>query len=245
MSQIFVYDGTVEGLFSAMDHVLNNKNPSPVFARSRDNAGLFDEIFFHETDFSRAKNLYRRVEAKLNRESLKNIFYCYLSCSTEKEQIIFDYICAGFEYGNKLDLRLAMYPVNEMNKIVSRVKLESHRMLGLVRFSSVEDDTFYAEIEPDNDILPLISGHFSRRMPGEKWIIHDRKRGTAAINQNGRPEILRIDLDRPPDRDLSEDIYSGLWKNFYTSIAIKDRANPRQQKQFMPVRYWKHLVEKS
>ncbi|PKL17035.1 MAG: hypothetical protein CVV49_13070 [Spirochaetae bacterium HGW-Spirochaetae-5] len=224
MNQLFVYDGTVEGLFSAMDHALKSKTPSPRFTVSADDAGLFDEVFYHETDFIRAKDLYLRIEAKINRESLKNIFYCYLSCSPEKEQIISDYINAGFKYGNKL---------------------ESHRMLGLVRFLSVEDDTFYAEIEPDNDILPLISGHFSRRMPGEKWIIHDRKRGTAAINRDGRPEILSIELDRIPDRDSCEDIYSGLWKNFYSSIAIKDRTNLRQQKQFMPVRYWKHLVEKN
>jgi len=245
MNQMLVYDGTVEGLFSAMDHVLKSKTPSPRFTISADDAGLFDEVFYHKTDFIMAKNLYIRIEAKINRESLKNIFYCYLSCSRDKDQIIFDYIRAGFEFGNKLDRRLAMYPVNEMNKIVSRVKLESHRMLGLVRFSSVEGDTFYAEIEPDNDILPLISGHFFRRMPGEKWIIHDKKRGTAAINRNGRTEILCIKPDRTPDSDLSEDIYSGLWKNFYSSIAIKDRTNPRLQKQFMPVRYWKHLVEKS
>jgi probable DNA metabolism protein len=245
MNQMFVYDGTVEGLFSAMDHVLKSRTPSPRFTISADDAGLFDEVFYHVTDFISAKDLYLRIETKINRESLKNIFYCYLSCSYEKEQIIFDYINSGFEFGNKLDRRLAMYPVNEMNKLVSRVKLESHRMLGLVRFSSVEEDTFYAEIEPDNDILPLISGHFSRRMPGEKWIIHDKKRGTAAINQNGRPEILRIELDRLPDCDPCEDIYSGLWKNFYNSIAIKERTNLRLQKQFMPVRYWKHLVEKS
>lgn len=245
MNQLFVYDGTVEGLFSAMDHVLKSKIPSPRFTLSADDAGLFDEVFYHQTDFIRAKDLYLRVEAKINRESLKNIFYCSLSCSHDKEQIIYDYITAGFQYGNKLDQRLAMYPVNEMNKIVSRVKLESHRMLGLVRFSSVEGDTFYAEIEPDNDILPLISGHFSRRMPGEKWIIHDKKRGTAAVNRNGRPEILFIELERIPEGDQSEDIYSGLWKSFYNATAIKERTNARQQKQFMPVRYWKHLVEKS
>ncbi len=245
MNQMYVYDGTVEGLFSAMDYASQSKTPSPSFTISADDAGLFDEVFYHETDFIKAKDLYLRIEAKINRESLKNIFYCYLSCSHDKEQIIFDYINAGFEYGNRLDQRLTVYPVNEMNKIVSRVKHESHKMLGLVRFSSVEGDTFYAEIEPDNDILPLITGHFSKRMPGGKWIIHDKKRGTAAINRSGRPEILCIELERIPDRDLNEDIYSGLWKNFYNSTAIKDRINPRLQKQFMPVRYWKHLVEKN
>jgi probable DNA metabolism protein len=82
-------------------------------------------------------------------------------------------------------------------------------------------------------------------MPREKWIIHDKRRERAAINKNGRPEILSIELDRLPDKDSSEDIYSGLWKNFYSSTAIKNKTNLRLQKQFMPVRYWKHLVEKS
>lgn len=245
MNSMFIYDGTAEGLFSVMAYARINKINSPRFGVSRGDAGLFDEVFFHKTDFGMAKDLYRQIESRVNRESLKNIFYSYLSCTPDKERLIFDYIKAGFIHGHKLDLKLTEYPVVDIIKYAARVKHEAHRMLGLVRFSTIEGNTFYAEIEPDNDILPLISGHFSKRMPGEKWIIHDKKRGTAIINRNGRPEILCIELDRIPDRDLSEDIYSGLWKNFYKAIAIKDRANPRLQKQFMPVRYWKHLVEKN
>jgi probable DNA metabolism protein len=35
-----------------------------------------------------------------------------------------------------------------------------------------------------------------------------------------------------------------LWKEYFNNITITERKNPRLQKQYMPVRYWKHLIEK-
>ena len=37
--------------------------------------------------------------------------------------------------------------------------------------------------------------------------------------------------------------YRRLWKNYFDNIAIRERTNPRCQRNFMPVRYWKHLTE--
>jgi hypothetical protein len=34
--------------------------------------------------------------------------------------------------------------------------------LGLIRFKRLEDDLYYAQIEPDNNIVGLLAPHFSR-----------------------------------------------------------------------------------
>ena len=39
------------------------------------------------------------------------------------------------------------------------------------------------------------------------------------------------------------DEFEDLWKNYFVSITIKERANPKLQKRMMPKRYWKNLTE--
>ena len=46
-----------------------------------------------------------------------------------------------------------------------------------------------------------------------------------------------------PEISADERHYRRLWKSYFENIAIKERTNPRCQKNFMPVRYWKHLTE--
>ena len=50
-----------------------------------------------------------------------------------------------------------------------------------------------------------------------------------------------LDADR---MDKDEKLYQALWKTYFKAIAIKERRNPRKQRQDMPVRYWKYLTEK-
>nr|WP_315988235.1 DUF4130 domain-containing protein [Desulforamulus aquiferis] len=41
-----------------------------------------------------------------------------------------------------------------------------------------------------------------------------------------------------------DNFYQELWKEYFKSTAIQGRKNPKLQKQFMPTRYWKYLIEK-
>lgn len=34
-----------------------------------------------------------------------------------------------------------------------------------------------------------------------------------------------------------------LWNVYFKSIEIRERSNPRLQRQHLPVRYWKYLTE--
>lgn len=44
--------------------------------------------------------------------------------------------------------------------------------------------------------------------------------------------------------DDDELMFQKLWKTYFKSVCIKERLNPRKQKQDMPVRYWKYITEK-
>jgi probable DNA metabolism protein len=117
-------------------------------------------------------------------------------------------------------------------------------MLGFVRFKSI-DTMFYSSIEPDHNILGLIASHFAERLPNENWIIHDLKRDTAIFYN--KKEWIIADFNKELSNNFiikeETEIYENLWKDFFETIAISNRINPRLQKRMMPVRYWKHLTE--
>ena len=116
-------------------------------------------------------------------------------------------------------------------------------MLQFVRFSVMENDVLYAEIEPDNDVLELIAGHFRDRFRNDPFIIRDLKRGKAIVAYGGHWYISGFTDDYVPEQSSEEQEYRNLWKNYFDNIAIKERKNPRCQRSFMPLRYWKHLTE--
>lgn len=41
-----------------------------------------------------------------------------------------------------------------------------------------------------------------------------------------------------------EKLFQDLWKRYFKALSIKERYNPRLQRQHMPRRFWKYLTEK-
>ena len=44
--------------------------------------------------------------------------------------------------------------------------------------------------------------------------------------------------------DKDEKLFQSMWKEYFKSIAIKERLNPRLHRQHMPARFWKYMPEK-
>ena len=170
-------------------------------------------------------------------------YYAFLSALKEREMAVYTYYNLAWTLGKSVDRLLTdprVLPVHEASRAVLR---ERHRFLGFLRFTEI-GGVLYAPFEPEADLLQLLAGHFSTRLGNEKWIIHDLGRGKAAIYA---PRLWRIaDFSLPegiaPSR--REEAFRDLWKEYFHSIAVRSRENPRLQRQFMPKKYWKHLPEK-
>ena len=91
----------------------------------------------------------------------------------------------------------------------------------------------------------MIVGHFRCRYPNGTWAIIDVKRGFGVYYENYRthfvtvPDPSYISAHAPPDE------FTRMWKSYYDTMAIKERLNPRLLRRCLPVRYWKHLPERS
>lgn len=129
---------------------------------------------------------------------------------------------------------------------------EKHRFEAFVRFQKLQDDTFYATIEPDFNILPLITTHFVRRYADQEWIIYDIKRQYGIHYNLKQVQEIHFDFQQinkygeAPEEafDAQEDLYQLLWKVYFKNVNIPARRNMKLHKKHAPVRYWKYLVEK-
>jgi hypothetical protein len=104
-------------------------------------------------------------------------------------------------------------------------------------------EILYAVIEPDNDLTEFLADHFCDRFKNDPFIIHDKKREKALVAFNREWYVTDFSNDGLLRCTEEEEEYRGLWRQYFDIMAIKERTNPRCQRNFMPLRYWKHITE--
>lgn len=243
----YIYDGSFEGLLTAIYEVFSSREkPGRIACVKGLQQNLLEKYVSIDTDFEKAKLVYNSIKTKISPRALDNVRRVYLADREEDNAvIIYEYLELGWKVGAKVDSYLSDDRVLKVHKIRQRVDLEVHRMMGFVRFRLLQGGIYYAPVEPDNNILPLIVPHFSRRLADQNWIIHDVGRNLAALYNKKEWIIIDACLEAIPETDKSDFTYQELWKQFYNSISIKERFNPTLHKCLLPKRYWRHLTEKN
>ena len=120
-------------------------------------------------------------------------------------------------------------------------------MLGFVRFRELYNGILCSIIEPKNNLVGLIAPHFADRLPNENWMIYDKGRSVAAIHKKGsnwgiiKSDKLQYDMFLQLSEKEIE--FENLWKGFCQSISIKERENLKLQRNNLPLRFQKDMVE--
>ncbi len=241
---IYVYDDSFEGLLTAIHEAYyTGRFPDRMQCRENMQYNILDEYVYIETDPQKSEKVYRSIRSKISGDALKHVYNVFLSDTADTGTIIYEYLRLGWKAGNKVDLYLTDDRVFKVHDISRRVEYETHKMLGFVRFQLLEGDVYYAPVRPDNNILELLAPHFAERLGDQNWIIHDVRRDTAALYNKSRWLIVDFTLEELPADAAVEAGYQTLWKEFFRTVAIPDRKNPKLQRQFMPRRYWDYLTE--
>lgn len=242
---VFVFDSSFEGLLTSIyEAYYSDKKPEAIYSSLSYEHNLFDNTIKIETDLDKFQRVYNAIEKKISKESLRKIYYCYLSETKESSNLIFSYIRMGFKIGKDIELHKNNDVVLGIDKLSKRVSLEKHRFTGFVRFKEV-NDVLYSSIEPDFNIVGLLGNHFKNRLTNEYFIINDVKRNIALIYNKEDYYLTSLDNDMKSILESTNDTgdYSSLWREYFKSTNIKERANSRLQKRSMPIRYWKNLTE--
>ena len=239
----YIYDGTFEGLLTCVYHHYYTDRANGIFTGDRYQANMLCPYMEVETDTEKSQRVYDAIEEKISEYDLRSIYRVFLSNAPNKETIILKYIVLGFRKGHIVSSLHADPTVNDFQAILKKVSAETERMLQFVRFSVMEGNILYAEVEPEHDVLELIHTHFCDRFKNDPFIIRDVGRNKAMIAYQKHWYISVFDDTMVPRVSEEETEYRSLWKTFFDNIAIKERKNSRCQRQFMPQRYWKHLTE--
>ncbi len=241
----YIYDGSFEGLLTSIyEAYYRHENPDRIIPDKLPQLNMLDVNVEIPTHAEKASKVYNSILDKISSDALDNVYYAYLSEEAESGKNIYEYLKLGWKIGAKVDMFLSEDRVLRLHKTAQRVGIERHRMLGLLRFGECRDGIYYSQIEPDNNILQLLAPHFANRMADQNWIIHDIRRGIAAIYNMKNWIITELELNSLPDMSSREDFYQSLWRQYFSSISIDSRRNLKLQLQHMPRRYWPHLTEK-
>lgn len=244
MNNIYVYDGGFISFISLVVELFKRKIiPDDIKLINSYDKGLFDNEIFIRVELE--KENIELIKTKLSKEALYCIYNVFLSNNKDKEMIIYNFLKYFFKYKNKVFGMVRIEPVNESIKISKYVRSEAHKLKGFLRFKKMKNNFYYGEITPTNNIIGILSNHFSKRLKEDYWIIKDTSRNIYSIYDKKKVtyltenEVVSLNLESSDKEELIED----LWKTFHKTVAIASRENRRCQQNFMPKKYWKNMLE--
>jgi probable DNA metabolism protein len=240
----YLYDGGFEGFLTALALALERGAETCGIAREKEaQRDLFTEFVNAGADPARAAAMRELFEKRGSEESWRHARYTFLSEVPGAETAVLVYARLIKEKGRAADNLLADDRVKKVHALSASVGGEAHMFKGFARFQELADRTLYAKIEPEHNVLPLLTGHFRARLGDFNWVIHDARRGKAALYFNGRLIYAPLTQARALEFGGKEEEMQRLWLHFFRTAAIKERTNPKLQRQNVPLKYRKHLTE--
>lgn len=241
---MYTYDGSFDGfLCCVFESVYSGELPFAILCEADAQPTLMRTRSI-ETDPARAERVRASIPAKISARALELVTTVFFSCLEEKELKILAFLLRGYREGGKLCFSLGDADMAPLLKAEKHLLGEAHLLKGFIRFADV-GGALVAAITPKNYVLPFIAQHFILRYQREQFMIFDKTNKAALVYQDGKAEILRVDHVAFPEISEDEARYQALWKQFYNTIAIEGRENPRCRMTHMPKRYWENMLEVS
>ena len=202
---------------------------------------MINEYKIVDTSDEKAVKVYNAIKNKISKRALEYIYYAWLSNNIDKGRKILDFIKYGFSAKKDISRYFEHEAVYPICVIYRKVAQEVHSFLGLLRFSDV-DGVLLAVFKPDHDITELLAPHFSDRLACERFIIFDEGRKKGALSAMGEWVMRDMEELEIKEGKVESEIRT-YWKEYFESIAIKERKNLKIQYQKVPVRYRRNIIE--
>jgi len=247
-----IYDGTFEGLLTAVFEIYDRKlGPVNIQKAGHADSAMFEEVLNVATDEYRATRVLNGMRDKLSANGVQRVYVAHLAGIANEDNNITGFIRYAFDSKQNIEENYSNRYVQRVSEIVKMMRREKHRMEAFIRFQKLQDDTYYAVIEPDFNVLPLLIRHFKNRYADQKWMIYDIKRHYGLYYDLHDTEFISMEFSEGKSSgnvavSFSEDeeVYQHLWKNYFKSVNIVSRKNTKLHVRHIPKRYWKHLTEK-
>jgi probable DNA metabolism protein len=249
----YLFDGTMEGLLSAVFEWFERK-PGKVILKNQSlhQPDAFEQITTIISDEQNATRVWNGLKKRLEKGWIRRITCAFLSEKPEIHAHLFDLICYLFQHPPGAEMNYGNTHVLEVAQMAKKVEREKHRMEAFIRFQHAADGVFYCGIDPDFNVLPLISNHFRNRYQDQQWIIYDLNRHYGLFYNLETLEQITMKMEEEQNLTKTkkevlsekENLYALLWKDYFKSTNIPARKNTKLHIQHVPKRYWKYLTEK-
>lgn len=252
MPSTVIYDGSFDGLLTALFEIFEYQlQVSQIVAQDDYTVqDFFAEEHQVNTDGSKSERVRKKIKSNLGANVLSDLLKVFLSENAERERLIYFAIARSVKHpGRNILENYAEPEILQISKIVKSVRRETHRMNAFIRFEKLQDGSFFAKVEPDFNVLPLISNHFRQRYQDEKWMIYDLKRGYGILW-----DLQEVNIFSPENAEVmrhsekfhheEEHFFQQMWQRYFIKTGIESRKNPKLHIQHVPKRYWKYLTEK-
>lgn len=234
---IFVYDKTFEGLLTAVFDAYSRRTfPDLLLAEGEPFPLFYDEAIRIYTDDRKAERVWKGLEKKISKSSLSGLTVTWLSELPEVDLLLFRYIRKAIDAPATIEFNLGDPDILETAKIWKKVNNERLRVMQFFRFQKAADGTYFAAIAPIYNVLPLVLPYAQDRFADQQWLIYDLKReygyyydlnDTIEVRFEEKDSHLLTGLLSEDIMDKDEKLFQSMWKEYFKSIAIKERLNPR------------------
>jgi probable DNA metabolism protein len=244
--RIYYYDGTWQGLMSIYCGIIEGELIEGNMACEKyegQQEALFCEKIFIESDDDKFITFRDRFIQETGSDCYNMILWAFLSEKRGIEAYILDFMRFAFENGKESCSLLTEEAVLRVYNAAQQVRRECHRFKGFIRFEEIKPGMFYAGIEPDYNIIMLLAPHFKRRLSSQDWIIHDKRRNSAVFYDRSHCLFREIISFEMPEDSKEEKDYKAMWSKYFQAMGIKERKNLRLQRQFVPIKYRKNMIE--
>lgn len=174
---ILEYDNSFEGLLTAVFEVYERRlDAVHIVAGIHAAPQLFGDYFTISTDDVKAGRVLVKVRELIGRDGAKMLWQAWLSELPEMGDAILGVVRYAIRSRTDVMTDYAHPDVLTIRQTAKMVHREKHRMEAFVRFRLTKDGLYYAVIEPDFNVLPLILSHFEQRYADQRWLIYDTRR---------------------------------------------------------------------
>jgi probable DNA metabolism protein len=249
----YLYDSSFEGLLTAVfDLYFRRESPARIVAEDAPTP-LFTDVHTVVSDPEKAERVLRGLKGKISASAINMLYMCHLSELPDVELLIVRYIQKALASPVSIEVNFGDDDVLALSKIRKKVSNERTFMLQFVRFQKTVDGVYFAVIEPRYNVLPICLDFFRDRYSDQQWLIYDACRHFGAFYNRKKTELVHfqhppVDLHAgtlaPDQQDDREKAFQELWREYLQSITHSSRKNLRLQRQLMPRRFWRYLVEK-
>lgn len=249
---IYLCEDSLEGIFSGIYEIYERKkkpDQAELYSGEIENYRLFAEYCTLEKNLGKAAKVAGTIQRDFGNDTYLTICRALSAESGEKANAVYQAIACGLCMEHKRELmgNLANPYVRQVFEFSRNAMNEIHHLKGFLRFAQLNNGILFARIGPKNNIITFLAPHFADRLSQENFVIYDELRCIFAIHPKGKPWFLttqnHFNEDLTEQYSDSEIKYQELFRHFCHTISIESRENRRLQRQMLPLRFQKYMME--